>query len=94
MNAPDLLQLIDRAECGSLLAEEAQQLRDGIRALDAARRSAGGLQRSLLSARAERDQLRADLDRVQQAACRTAESLRLAEAANARATLGEQQPTA
>lgn len=61
MNANDLLHLIDRAERGSLLAEEAQQLRNGIRALDAARRSAGGLQRSLLSARAERDELRAQL---------------------------------
>ncbi|MDX2732846.1 hypothetical protein [Streptomyces sp. PA03-2a] len=93
MNAADLLHLIDRAERGSLLADEAQQLRDGIRALDAARRSAGGLQRSLLSARAERDELRAELDRVHLRACRTAESLRLAEAANARAALGEQQPT-
>jgi hypothetical protein len=93
MNANDLLQLIDRAECGSLHAEEAQQLRDGIRALDAARRSAGGLQRSLLSARAERDQLRTDLDRVQQAACRTAENLRRAEATNARTVYQPQQPT-
>ncbi|WP_385618606.1 hypothetical protein PXH67_06400 [Streptomyces sp. P8-A8] len=59
--AASLLHLIDRAERGSLLAEEAQQLRDGIRVLDAAWRAVGGLQRSLLSARAERDQLRAEL---------------------------------
>ncbi|MFF1843084.1 hypothetical protein ACFVW9_15225 [Streptomyces sp. NPDC058217] len=92
MNAAELLPLIDRAECGSLLAEEAQQLRDGIRALDAVRRAAGGLLRALHSARAERNQLRADLDRVQQAACRTAENLRRAEAAKARVALDEQQP--
>jgi hypothetical protein len=64
--AASLLHLVDRAERGSLLAEEAQQLRAGIRAL-------GGRGR-------EMEELRADLDRVQQKACRAAESLRTAEA--------------
>lgn len=33
----DLLHLVDRAERGALLPGEAQQLRDGLRLLDAAR---------------------------------------------------------
>ncbi|WP_392750606.1 hypothetical protein [Streptomyces sp. LN590] len=61
--AASLLHLVDRAERGSLLAEEAQQLRSGIRALGARGQ--------------EMEQLRADLARVQQAACGTAEALRL-----------------
>lgn len=44
----DLLHLVDRAEKGTLLAEEAVQLRRGLRewasALEQARRTAGGLQ--------------------------------------------------
>ncbi|MFE9949325.1 hypothetical protein ACFYRJ_17540 [Streptomyces sp. NPDC005531] len=61
--AASLLHLVDRAERGSLLAEEAQQLRAGIRALKGRDQ--------------EMEQLRADLDRVQQSACNTAEALRL-----------------
>ncbi|WP_405944713.1 hypothetical protein [Streptomyces sp. NBC_00932] len=38
LTAADLLHLVDRAERGSLLAEEAVQLRAGIRALAAERR--------------------------------------------------------
>lgn len=77
--AASLLHLVDRAERGSLLAEEAQQLRNGIRAL--------GVRGQ------EVEQLRADLARVQQAACRTAEILRHTKAANARTALAWQQPT-
>ena len=44
----DLLHLVDRAEKGTLLAEEALQLRAGLRewasALEQARRTTGGLQ--------------------------------------------------
>ncbi|MGW3821844.1 hypothetical protein ACWEAF_05920 [Streptomyces sp. NPDC005071] len=61
--AASLLHLVDRAERGSLLAEEAQQLRNGIRAL-------GGRGQ-------EMEELRADLNRVQQRACSVAEALRL-----------------
>jgi hypothetical protein len=39
-----LLHLVDRAEGGTLLANEAVMLRAGIRSLAAARRSLGGLQ--------------------------------------------------
>ncbi|WP_327223061.1 hypothetical protein OG229_02630 [Streptomyces platensis] len=48
-----LLILVDRAERGRLSAEEAAVLRAGIANLDAARRSAGGLQRALHDARAQ-----------------------------------------
>lgn len=48
-----LLILADRAERGPLSAEEAAVLRTGIANLDAARRSAGGLQRALHDARAQ-----------------------------------------
>ncbi|MGW3594975.1 hypothetical protein [Streptomyces sp. NPDC005167] len=112
--AASLLHLVDRAERGSLLAEEAQQLRNGIRALAApvgpgqyavAVECAIGLnvdcdgaegvyavRDAVLAVRdQEMEQLRADLKRVQQAACRTAESLRKAE--RAVAALDEQQPT-
>ncbi|MEV7466183.1 hypothetical protein AB0O20_06660 [Streptomyces kronopolitis] len=47
-----LLILVDRAERGPLSAEEVAVLRAGIANLDAARRSAGGLQRALHDARA------------------------------------------
>ncbi|MGA4875909.1 hypothetical protein [Streptomyces lydicamycinicus] len=50
-----LLILADRAERGPLSAEEAAVLRTGIANLDAARRSAGGLQRALHDARAQLD---------------------------------------
>lgn len=50
-----LLILADRAERGPLSAEEAAVLRAGIANLDAARRSAGGLQRALHEARAQLD---------------------------------------
>jgi hypothetical protein len=44
---PDLMHLIDRAEAGSLLPDEAVRLRAGVRELAAgleqARRTAGGL---------------------------------------------------
>jgi hypothetical protein len=63
-----LLHLINRAERGVLLPEEAQQLRDGIKALDAARRSAGGMQRALHEARADAVVLSAVVRRVEQMA--------------------------
>jgi catalase (peroxidase I) len=42
-----LLILVDRAEKGRLTADEVTVLRAGIASLDAARRSAGGLQAAL-----------------------------------------------
>lgn len=48
-----LLILVDRAEKGRLTADEATVLRVGIASLDAARRSAGGLQAALRTIRAE-----------------------------------------
>jgi hypothetical protein len=53
-----LLHLVDRAERGSLLAEEAVLLREGIRKLAAARRSAGGTQAKLARVQAELRTLR------------------------------------
>ncbi|MEC4016038.1 hypothetical protein [Streptomyces sp. H27-D2] len=50
-----LLHLVDRARRGTILPPELDDLRAGIVALDAARRSAGGLQTALLTARRERD---------------------------------------
>ncbi|MFJ4847578.1 hypothetical protein [Streptomyces sp. NPDC088733] len=47
-----LLALVNRAERGVLLAGEAVILRDALTALDAARRSAGGLQAALHTERA------------------------------------------
>ncbi|MEY9837416.1 hypothetical protein [Streptacidiphilus sp. EB103A] len=44
LSEEQLLHLVDRAETGSLLAEEAVMLRAGIRSLAAARRSLGGMQ--------------------------------------------------
>ncbi|MGY4902537.1 hypothetical protein [Streptomyces sp. 900116325] len=133
--AASLLHLVDRAERGSLLAEEAQQLRAGIRALggrdqemeelrarvaeleqqvepetfedggvndirelyaaqEAITASGGQLTRpvhraidairarwdiALRREQQRREEVEADLARVQQAACRTAEALRKAE---------------
>lgn len=52
------------------------------------------LRRLVLDLEQRADEAAADRDRVQQAACRTAESLRHTEAANARAALDQpQQPT-
>jgi hypothetical protein len=53
-----LLHLVDRAERGSLLAEEAVLLRAGIRDLAAARRSLGGVQARASRLAAELRQLR------------------------------------
>lgn len=64
----NLLHLINRAERGVLLPEEAQQLRDGIKALDAARRSAGGMQRALHEARADVVVLSATVRRIERMA--------------------------
>lgn len=44
LSEEQLLHLVDRAEAGTLLADEAVLLRAGIRSLAAARRSLGGLQ--------------------------------------------------
>lgn len=43
LSEAELLHLVDRAEAGTLLADEAVLLREGIRSLAAARRSLGGL---------------------------------------------------
>lgn len=56
-----LLALVDVGEVRPLTAVEAGRLRVALRAQDAARRSAGGLQRSLLDARRERDAARTAL---------------------------------
>lgn len=56
-----LLALVDAGETRPLTAVEAGRLRVALRAQDAARRSAGGLQRSLLDARRERDAARTAL---------------------------------
>lgn len=53
-----LLGLVDAGERRPLTAAEAGRLRVALRAQDAARRSAGGLQRALLDARRERDAAR------------------------------------
>lgn len=44
LSEEQLLHLVDRAEAGTLLADEAVLLRAGIRSLAAARRSLGGMQ--------------------------------------------------
>jgi hypothetical protein len=55
-----LLNLANRAEYkGGLTAAEATRLREGLRAGDAARRSAGGLQRALKNERAQVRELEA-----------------------------------
>jgi hypothetical protein len=70
MTLTQLLHLVDRARRGVILPPELDDLHGGIVALDAARRSAGGLQRSLHDARAERDKAQATLAAVREVANR------------------------
>ena len=68
LTEPALLHLVDRAEAGTLLPAEAQQLRAGIRRLTQARRKLAGdvwqLRRQREAHTAELEQLRTAIDRT------------------------------